>query len=41
MRGRVSELFDEAERLTTQSQFGPALELLEEALNLVPANTRV
>jgi serine/threonine protein kinase len=40
-RSRVAELFDDAERLTTESRFTPALELLEEAAKLDPANTQV
>ncbi|MGA3047529.1 MAG: protein kinase [Terracidiphilus sp.] len=40
-RNRVSELFNNAERLTTESRFTPALELLEEAIKLDPANTQV
>jgi eukaryotic-like serine/threonine-protein kinase len=40
-RNRVSELFNDAERLTTESRFTPALELLEEAIKLDPANTQV
>jgi len=40
-RTRVSELFDDAERLTTESRFTPALELLEEAVRLDPSNTQV
>jgi serine/threonine-protein kinase len=40
-RSRVAELFDDAERLTTESRFTPALELLEEAVKLDPANTQV
>jgi serine/threonine-protein kinase len=40
-RTRVAELFDDAERLTTESRFTPALELLEEAAKLDPANTQV
>jgi serine/threonine-protein kinase len=39
-RTRVSELFNDAERLTTESRFTPALELLEEAVRLDPANTQ-
>ncbi len=38
---RVSNLFNDAERLTTESRFAPALELLEEAVQLDPANTQV
>ncbi len=40
-RTRVAELFDDAERLTTESRFTPALELLDEAVKLDPANTQV
>jgi len=40
-RNRVTELFSDAERLTTESRFSPALELLEEAVKLDPANTQV
>ncbi len=40
-RSRVAQLFDDAERLTTESRFAPALELLEEAMKLDPANTQV
>ncbi len=40
-RSRVAELFDDAERLTTESRFTPALELLDEAVKLDPANTQV
>jgi serine/threonine-protein kinase len=40
-RKRVSELFDDAERLAMESRFTPALELLEEAVQLDPANTQV
>jgi len=40
-RSRVSELFNDAERLATESRFTPALELLEEAVKLDPANTQV
>ncbi|MFC5863372.1 protein kinase [Acidicapsa dinghuensis] len=38
---RVFQLFDDAERLTTESRYAPALELLDEALKLDPANTQV
>lgn len=38
---RVFELFDDAERLTTESRYAPALDLLDEALKLDPANTQV
>src|SRR5580698_6333932 len=37
---RVFQLFDDAERLTTESRYAPALELLDEALKLDPANTQ-
>ena len=40
-RSRVSELFSDAERLATERRFSPALELLEEAVRLDPANTQV
>ncbi len=40
-RSRVFQLFDDAERLTTESRFAPALELLDEAIKLDPANTQV
>jgi serine/threonine-protein kinase len=39
-RGRVTQLLDDAERLKTESRFTPALELLEEAIKLDPANTQ-
>ena len=39
-RNRVSELFSDAERLTTESRFAPALELLDEAIKLDPSNTQ-
>jgi serine/threonine-protein kinase len=39
-RSRVSELFNDAERLTTERRFAPALELLDEAIKLDPANTQ-
>ena len=39
-RSRVARLFDDAERLTTESRFAPALELLDEAVKLDPANTQ-
>src|ERR1700678_1616243 len=39
-KSRVFQLFDDAERLTTESRFAPALELLDEALKLDPANTQ-
>ena len=40
-RTRVQVLFDDAERLTTESRYAPALELLDEAIKLDPANTQV
>jgi serine/threonine-protein kinase len=40
-RSRVSVLFNDAERLATESRFPPALELLDEAIKLDPANTQV
>ena len=40
-RSRVFQLFDDAERLTTESRYAPALELLDEAIKLDPANTQV
>jgi len=40
-RSRVAVLFDDAERLTIESRYAPALELLEEAIKLDPANTQV
>jgi serine/threonine-protein kinase len=40
-RNRVTELFGDAERLATESRFTPALELLDEAVKLDPANTQV
>ena len=39
-RTRVTELFSDAERLTTERRFAPALELLDEAIKLDPANTQ-
>lgn len=39
-RSRVTELFSDAERLTTERRFAPALELLDEAIKLDPANTQ-
>lgn len=39
-RTRVSELFDDAERLTTERRYVPALELLDEAIRLDPSNTQ-
>ena len=38
---RVTELFDNAERLATESRYAPALELLDEAIKLDPNNTQV
>lgn len=38
---KVHQLFDDAERLTTESRYDPALELLDEAMKLDPANTQV
>ena len=40
-KSRVFQLFDDAERLTTESRYAPALELLDEAIKLDPANTQV
>ncbi|WP_263352366.1 protein kinase domain-containing protein [Acidicapsa acidisoli] len=37
---RVFQLVDDAERLNIESRFAPALELLDEALKLDPANTQ-
>src|SRR5271165_880517 len=39
-RTRVTQLFSDAERLTTERRFAPALELLDEAIKLDPANTQ-
>ncbi len=39
-RTRVTELFGDAERLTTEKRFAPALELLDEAIKLDPAHTQ-
>jgi serine/threonine-protein kinase len=39
-RTRVAELFNDAERLTTERRFAPALELLDEAIKLDPSNTQ-
>ncbi len=39
-RTRVSELFNDAERLTTERRYVPALELLDEAVRLDPSNTQ-
>ncbi|MGC2639453.1 MAG: protein kinase [Acidobacteriaceae bacterium] len=38
---RVTVLFNDAERLTTERRFVPALELLDEAIRLDPSNTQV
>lgn len=38
---RVTTLFSDAERLTTERRFAPALELLDEAIRLDPSNTQV
>ena len=38
---RVTTLFNDAERLTTERRFAPALELLDEAIRLDPSNTQV
>lgn len=38
---KVSQLFNDAERLTMESRYDPALELLDEAIKLEPANTQV
>lgn len=38
---RVTMLFNDAERLTTERRFVPALELLDEAIRLDPSNTQV
>jgi serine/threonine protein kinase len=40
-RSKVLQLFDDAERLTMESRYDPALELLDEAMKLEPANTQV
>ena len=40
-RNRVGQLYGDAERLSTERKFEPALELLNEAINLDPANTQV
>src|SRR5665213_2471749 len=40
-RSQVSKLFDDAERLTMESRYDPALALLDEAMKLEPANTQV
>ncbi len=39
-KGRVFQLFDDAERLAAESRYAPALELLDEAIRLDPANTQ-
>ncbi len=39
-RSRVAELFNDAERLTTERRYAPALELLDEAVKLDPSNTQ-
>jgi serine/threonine-protein kinase len=39
-KSRVFQLVDDAERLNMESRFAPALELLDEALKLDPANTQ-
>jgi len=39
-KGRVFQLFDDAERLAAESRYVPALELLDEAIKLDPANTQ-
>src|SRR5665213_2234358 len=40
-RHKVVALFDDAERLTMETRYDPALELLDEAIKLEPANTQV
>ena len=40
-RHKVVALFDDAERLTMETRYDPALELLDEAMKLEPANTQV
>jgi len=40
-KNRIFQLFDDAERLATESRYAPALELLDEAMKLDPANTQV
>jgi serine/threonine protein kinase len=40
-KGRIGELFSDAERLASESRFAPALELLDEARRLDPDNTQV
>jgi tRNA A-37 threonylcarbamoyl transferase component Bud32/tetratricopeptide (TPR) repeat protein len=40
-RHKVIALFDDAERLTVEKRYDPALELLDEAMKLEPANTQV
>jgi eukaryotic-like serine/threonine-protein kinase len=39
-RSRVTVLFNDAERLTTERRYVPALELLDEAIKLDPSNTQ-
>ena len=39
-KSRVFQLFDDAERLAAESRYTPALELLDEAIKLDPANTQ-
>ncbi|SEG46529.1 Serine/threonine protein kinase [Bryocella elongata] len=38
---RILKLFDDAERLTVETRYEPALDLLDEALKLDPSNTQV
>ena len=38
---KITALFDDAERLTMESRYDPALDLLDEAMRLDPANTQV
>ena len=40
-RAKVTVLFDDAERLTMENRYDPALELLDEAMKLEPSNTQV
>jgi len=40
-RSKVSALFSDAERLTMESRYEPALDMLDEAVRLDPANTQV
>ena len=40
-RTKVTALFDDANRLTEESRYDPALELLDEAMKLEPTNTQV